>query len=245
MKFNLFNRQEKSIQEEAKKEEKRPEAREEFKPIRACIIDSTKIDPQTQNIFSKIEMNGQFIDYYEGQGYYKENNIKNAGNLTYVISECNEKDKYSIEYHDCTGVIVVGEETDGNKQISFMSHQEPSLFLDSKKEKFVQHLIEGSKEIKNKVKEQSIDVVIFGGDKGDDIYKKSIKFLGDVLTKEFGIEPTIMTGPNSHFQSSTEDTRVYFDTQNRRLYIARPFQENNKVNENYFPTELDKKSKEW
>ena len=51
-----------------------------------------------------------------------------------------------------------------------------------------------------------------------------------------------MTGPNMRINDGS--TNVYLDTQNRRLYIARPLQESI-ANESYTPDELDKKNKDW
>lgn len=217
----------------------------EFKPIIASIINSKEIDEQTKKTFLEIEEKGQFIDYYGKKELFDKNNIKNAGQKAYAISECNEKSKYSTGYYDCTGVIVVGEEKEGHKQVSFMTHQDPEsiLNIDGRKEEFSKDLIDSISEIKNKIKEKSIDVIIFGGRYGRN-YKKSINELRDIIVKETAIEPIVMTGPNCNMDDRDDDTKVYFDTQTRRLFIARPTQYS-EVNESYLASEIDNKMREW
>lgn len=217
----------------------------EFKPIIASIIDSGNIDEKTRETFLRIEKDGQFINYYGDKEFYNKNNIKNAGQKTYAISECNDSPKYSTKYYDCTGIIIVGEEKEGSKQISFMSHQDPQAILDTdnKKEEFNKDIIDSINEIKNKTKEKSIDVIIFGGSYGRN-YKKLINELRDIIIKEMGIEPVVMTGPNCRVYDYNDDTRVYFDTQNRRLFIARPDQYS-EVNESYFASEIEEKMRKW
>jgi hypothetical protein len=218
----------------------------EYRPIVASIIDSSEIDEQTKKTFLDMEKNGQFIDYFGKNEFYDENNIRNAGERTYVISECNDKSKYSTGYYNCTGIIIVGEKKEDNKQISFMSHQDPKsiLSLNDKTEKFNKDLIDSINEIKNKTKQKSLDVIIFGGSYGRD-YKNSINALRDIIVKETEVEPTVMTGPSSKVYDRNDDTRVYFDTQKRHLFIARPTQVDYKFNESYLASDLDRKKDDW
>lgn len=225
------------------KEEKIKSENREMKPIRACLVDSEEIDSQTRNTIKQIEKNGQFVDWDGNKVFLRKNNLRNAGESTYVISESNKKDKYSKRYCNCTGIAIVGEKKDSNKQISFMSHQDPYNFLSNNKTKFTQDLVEAIKEIKNKTKKGSVDAVVFGGKAGNgDEYERSIRFITNILSQEFDFEPTVMTGPNTRIYENS--TKVYFDTQNRRLWIVRPAQKS-EANENYVPNELDKKSRKW
>ncbi len=245
MNFKFFEHRgvEEPKQEKFKQEELKPKVEAEFKPIIACLInDNERVDPQTEKTLYLIKKDGQSIDYYANKNFYELNNMRNSGKQTYVVSECNDKDKYSKRYCNCTGVILVGKDKNSNKQISFMSHQDPWKFLTNKKEEFTKDIIESIKKIKNETNEKSIDAIIFGGNAGNDEYKNSIKLLGDIITKELNFEPTVMTGPNMN--SWDGPTNVYFDTQNRRLYIERPPQES-EHNENYLPSELEEKSTKW
>ena len=232
---------------EFKTKESKPEVKNvienNFKPILSCIIDSTKVtDEQIRETLKSIEKNGQYINFFADKDFHEKNNIKNEGETSYFISEANEKDKYSKRYNNCTGVVVVGEEKNSKKQISFLSHQNPRVFLGYGKNKFIKDLKESIKEIKDKTKEGSVAVSVFGGNKGNNQYKESIKLLGEVTTEELNFEPNVVTGPN--LKSIEGSTRVYFDTQNRRLYIVRPHQES-EANENYLPSEIKEKSEKW
>jgi hypothetical protein len=226
------------------------EINKDFKPTRACIIDDTKeIDSQTKEILLSIEKNGVYVNYIKDNDFFEQGIMKNAGESTYAISECDEKNKFGEDYCNCTGFIIVGEDKDSKKQISSMSHQYPDEFLKSKKKEFIKDLVDTVEEIKRRTKEKSVDVVIFGGNAGGnqnkynyDIYKKSIKLIGEAFKKELNFEPTVMTGPNKG--SWRGSTKVYFDTQNRRLYILRPHQES-ELNESYLPSEIEEKSKKW
>lgn len=62
--------------------------------------------------------------------------IENNGEQTYVISGISEKPKRSTSFYNCTGVIAVGRDKEAGKNISFVTHQEPSKFLSEFKDEF-------------------------------------------------------------------------------------------------------------
>ena len=113
------------------------------KPIKPYFLEEGTADTYREESIIKIEKDGQFIDYFGSEDFFNKNNIKNE-HLNYVISECNDKDKYSKGYYDCTGIIVVGEIKDDARQISFISHQESGEL----KKKFIEDLIKSLKEIR-------------------------------------------------------------------------------------------------
>lgn len=242
MKFNFFKKENLDF---AKNEKPKIEVKKDSKSIMGCIIDSKNVDEISREMIEKIIEDGVFVDYYAEEKIYQENNMKNAGRKTYAISACDEKDKWSTRYYNCTGVIMIGEEKETGKQVSFMSHQDPDRFLGSKKQKFAEDLEERIREFKSRVKEGTIDAILFGGNAGDYQYQESIKFLGDVVKTQLNFEPRVQTGPNSDWYSENGATDIYLDTQNRRLYIVRVFQENDKFNRDYLPSELREKSEEW
>ncbi|HEV7701855.1 MAG TPA: hypothetical protein VGO63_00190 [Candidatus Paceibacterota bacterium] len=120
-----------------------------------------------------------------------------------------------------------------------MSHEDPQQFLRGNRGKFDLDFREAIREIKSKAKEGSIDALIFGGQEGDEDYIESIKLLGKILEEELNFEPMVVTGPNmrSNEHDGGGPTKVYLDTQNRRLYIVRPTQtsEDNKA---FLPSEI-------
>ncbi len=213
-----------------------------LKPIISCIIDEQNIDKQTEKTLDYIEKNGLFVNYGGDINFFKNNKLKNAGETTYVISESNDKPKYSKRFWNCTGIVVVGENPIDGNQVSFMSHQDPWEFLYDSKEKFILDLKQSISNLKGISKKNSIDVAIFGGKDGNYEYEKSIKLLNEIISKELKIEPNIVTGPSI---DKSHPTRVYFDTQNRRLYLLRGFQTNHKANENYFSGQFEEKSNDW
>lgn len=234
-----------------KKEENKSESFVEYKqnnvekPIRACLIDSEAVmNPDyedTWEVLEDIRDNGQFVNYDGGATFIKENHLRNAGADTYVISECDEKDKYSFRYQDCTGIILTGEDKDTGKQISVMTHQNPNRFLKSKREEFERDLSEIVREIKSRAKPGSLDAVIFGGQMpmplDREVYNNSIKEIEKTIAKDLGFEPVVMTGPN--VRSEEYPTEAYYDTQNRRLYLIRPsHQKMNEYNRSFLPKDL-------
>ena len=221
--FNVFI-------EKDKKSEK-PISKEGIKSIFACIIDSENIDENTKKMI--VEMgrydNGTFVDNLEDGAY--------------MISPCDNKDKYSEVYFDCSGVVVAGESRESeNTQISILTHQDPKQFLEKDKERFVNDFRKSLSVIKKGSKETSINALVFGGSEGDENYIKSIKLLGEIIKDELGFEPLVATGPN--IKTGKGSTGVYFDTQNRRLYIVRPAHDS-KFNESYLPSEIEDKRKNW
>lgn len=248
--FNLFKSKEIPVSEEQVSEPlsegEKMLLRGEYVPIRASLIDIDDVDDDTKASVRELQTSAVDIDYYEYQRYYTANNMKNDGHQTYVISDCNTANKYSREYYNCTGVIFVGQEKDGTKQISFMSHQDPDKFFYDSHEEFKRDLEERINEFYSKVKSETVDAIILGGNFKDkdaplNEYIESIKFLSELTQDATGKVPTVITGPNQH----PGETNAYFDTQRRRLYICRPFQENNIGNKDYMPSQLKEQSEQW
>jgi len=242
LKFNKAEKElNKSLAKEAVRDKKLFKQPEVQPPIRASLVDLYKIDPYTEKMISLIKKNGLDIDYYASRNYFQKNNMVNRGGNTYVISDINEQDKFSEEYCDCTGVIAVGTDKTTGKQISFMSHQDPSEFLYDKKDLFVDDISVSLNNLFSAVDKGTVDVLIFGGNAGDNKYQESIKLTSRVVKEEIGIEPTILTGPNLIY----DRTNVYFDTQHRRLYLVRPNQSNNATNQAYLASNYEEQKEKW
>ncbi len=221
------------------------EIKKELKPVCSRILEIENIDPETQKIIESIKLSGLNLDWDENEDFFDRNKIKNKGRGTYLISESDSKNKYSQNYDHCTGVILVGTALDG-KEICLMSHQNPDNFLEKKKEEFTDDLLLSIDEFIKKVEKNSIDSVIFGGNRGGNVYLNSIKLLASILQSKLGFEPTVMTGPNDILNNSKRSsTDIFFDTQKRLLYIIRSAQDNSKFDESYLPSELEEKRKSW
>jgi hypothetical protein len=215
------------------------------KPIRACIVDMKEIDMNTKKIVNYMIENGVNVSYFGTNKYYKENGMKSGGFKTYAISECNNKDKFSDSYLDCTGVIVAGKNEKG-EEVSFMTHQDPeSIFTKKHQLNFIKDLATTLDEMKNICIPGSIDVVMFGGNPRKNMtnYEKSIKYIGLMLEGKLGIDPTVLTGPNIDVGSMGTD--AFYNTKDRLLYIVRMNQGTTRLNESYLASEFNEQSKKW
>ncbi|HNW71705.1 MAG TPA: hypothetical protein PKZ36_00145 [Candidatus Paceibacterota bacterium] len=209
--------------------------RDGVKPITSCLCNKDELDAETKEMI--------------------ENYKKNADGVS-KISECNDHNKWSEEsFLYCTGTIISGIEKNTNKNISIMIHRNPSKFLeyhtnntDVIRENFLKKISESIKDIKERCEPKTIDCVIFGGNDGDDLYKKSITILGEICSKELGFEPVVLTGPKISSEIINKErlnfTDIYFDNDNRRIFVVRT-QQKSTANESYLPSEIKKQSKKW
>lgn len=215
------------------------------KLIRVCIVDFKEIDDSTKIIINSMVKDGINVSYFGSKDYYKEKNMKSDGFKTYAISECNNKNKFSDSYLDCTGVIVAGKNEKG-EEVSFMTHQDPeSIFSKKHQLNFIKDLATTLDEMKNLCIPGSIDVVMFGGNPRKNLtnYEKSIKYIGIILQGKLGIDPTVLTGPN--IDVSVMGADAFYNTKDRLLYIIRMNQGTTRLNESYLASEFNEKRKEW
>ena len=210
--------------------------------IMASIIDLNNIDIYTKKMIQSIKKNATNIDFHENPDFMEKNNLITSDNekklvmhwSTYVMSSCDEKDKYSEGYQDCTGIVLVGKDKNSGKNISFLSHQlSRGEDLADENNDFNKDLLKNTNDFLEKVDEKTVDALIFGGSYllGEEKYKKSIISLGKVLKDSLNFEPVVLTGPN--FAYGRND--ISFDTQNRRLFLVRPaqpIQKNDPTNQN-------------
>lgn len=166
------------------------------------------------------------VDYYAHPADLVDKEYKNSGEGSYVISTVDSKDKMSVSYANCTGVLVSGQDKETGENISFLSHQDPWFFVRNKEktDKFTADLRGRLEELKSRSAPGTIDARILGGNYiarnqgSKEDYVKSIEILSDELTKTLGFEPTVISGPK--LQGGQDD--VFFDNKNKRLYISRP-----------------------
>ena len=212
----------------------------------------------------QIKDDGDAIDFFSGS---QKRFGGKVFEMAYAISTANEKDKWSMTYRNCTGVIVAGTDKTSGKQISLLTHQSPrELFhnaLSGNKayKKFIVDMKKSIGDLVSRCTPGSVDAVILGGNVAhysatdfqtmSEDYRKSIKLLGEVCTEKLGFEPVVLTGPNMDqspnpfSQANNWDVDAYFDTQNRRLYLLRAEVKNNDLNHEYLPSELDTMRPQW
>lgn len=211
------------------KENKHNYLREDIKPIMACFGKSCEQLGQSgemDNIFKGTEYieNTVNIDYF----YNKPSSNPNH----YITSLINEKNKFSKEYRDCTGLFVVSEDSTTGKNISLLTHQSPYLFekinpvAGELENRFIEDIKQKLDEIKKRSVEKTIDAVIVGGNylnyrSSKDDYTESIKILEQLIFEKLGFYPTVIIGPKTIPGSDT----VFCDNKNRRVYIGRDLAE--------------------
>lgn len=236
--------------------------KEGVRPIIACINESKKC-----NFFGSVPMpdvpgdaHDNALDVQYGADIYdmRMKKIINNGEETYLISPIDKRNKLSSEYRNCTGLVAVGIAKKDGQNISFLTHQYPIRFLHDSRRAFKHDLSEQLTRLKELSEEKTIDVVIYGGNYFTDNYnfggysaaefvkdyKESIKLLSDVVKKRFGFRPVVITGPNK----AGGGQNVFFDTENRRLYVVRPRSEkNSETNKSYHATKnvLKLNEKKW
>ena len=166
-----------------------------------------------------------------------EKSILNGGDMTYLISQIDNKDKFSMGYFNCTGLIVIGRDKVNHENISFMSHEDPDRFLKDKKDQFLQDLSTRLDDLKAQCEEGTIDAVIIGGNYMKDRttlssdesglsvqvessmadYVKSINLLNEVVVHKLGFQPFVPIGP----KTTDGCDSIFLDNKNRRVFIGR------------------------
>lgn len=149
-----------------------------------------------------------------------------ADDRYYAFSGLNARDKFSENYVNCLGTLLVGQEKDSEQCLSLLIHNMPTPLLPSW-DVFKQRLTQQVQAFLQKINPPTLDMVLFGGNyfpSESSLYKNfqkdyetSVQKLTQVLHKTTGQIPTVITGPNL----IGEKTHAYFDTQKRRLYIHR------------------------
>lgn len=246
--------------------------KKEFRPIISGIYDRNNLDKETQYFIDDFKKDAEFVDFYYQKNIIKENKIYNSGLETYVISLCNEKNKYSFSYRDCTGIVAVGVDKITGENISFLSHQNPDAFLADKevRSNFKKDIEKDIDDLVSRCIPGSIDIVVFGGNKEDvsekipdenfrmgidniedflqgpfDTYVKSVKYLNYIIKQKIGFSPIVMSGPNDNFETDNHSVSVYFDNKNRRLYMIKPKQENSDKNEAFEASNVEEQIKKF
>jgi len=197
------------------------------KPIMTCL-DALGQSGEAPKISGEIDQ----IDLYVSPEKARENGFLKEGERAYIISPIDSNSKFSADYKDCTGIVAVGIDSKTRENISFLSHQNPSYFLFAEKDDFIRDFNQRLIELKQRCELGTVDIVIFGGqflkakDFPDDHevqkffkdeYISSVELLSAQIEKQFGFQPTIVTGPK--FEPGQD--MVVFDNSNRRLYLFR------------------------
>ena len=99
--------------------------KEGVSPIVACVENTDSEESVIEKLSDKQRQKAFYVNYYEPAFFAENKDIITNDDGIYFISPVNERDKYSFDYRNCTGVIAVGISKRNRKNISFLTHQHP------------------------------------------------------------------------------------------------------------------------
>lgn len=207
-------------------------------PIRVCAESFGLLDFEDRHFLDTFPENAEYVDY-SGETYHLTRNGQIGIPRGYVLSRPSEHNKFSREYFNCSGMVVVGVDKTTGKNISILTHQDPSRILSGVRgtSQFQEDLTSVCRSLFLRAEAGSIDVVIFGGDYGipekqgivndapgrqdktrHDDYIDAVTLAADVAHSELGVEPVVVLGPRTVGHDAVS---AFLDTQKRRLYLTR------------------------
>ncbi len=220
-------------------EEKFKHLKEGVLPIRVCI--EAYKNMYDDNIYKKtreLKNNSQDIKWNSTADDYKKNNILTGKYDNYSISEINEKNKFSTGYLNCTGIVLVGIDKETGENISILTHQTSGE--DMKDKTFINDISEQIKEFVSRCEKETIDALIFGGNKENlKEYEEAVKILDKISSPLLGFSPDVATGPK--IDRAHLDTQAFFNTKKRQLHIFMPEQENTDIYEDFNSSNVEEK----
>jgi len=222
-----------------------------IKPIIACV-DTHENLKEFEKEFKQDPNRPLNVDYYAKPKKLSEKNIKHGGFKTYLISSIDERNKFSNDFTECTGVVVAGIDKETQKNISFLSHEDPFHFLENPKG-FLSDMQSSLEEMKNRCVPGTIDAIIAAGNyvtdahrpekfaERQELYRGSITMLAQSMKGVLGFEPVVIVGPKN---DPTHGDYLFYDNENRRLHIFRP-DTGDITSESYLPKDIAEQEKKW
>jgi hypothetical protein len=220
-----------------------------------CLIDKETMDEKTVEEIKKIKEDGQYVNFCAGREFAKQYEMFNQDRGTYIISSPNPENKYSEGFFNCTGLVGIGIDRYTKERVSFLSHQNPEIFLGKEKQNFKHDLERVLKTFKEKIEPNSLYISGFGGQYEESYqieYLRSVKFLSGIVENSLGSQLPFIAGPNASFNTYnnkvvglTAPTEIYVDTKQNRIYLVRPHQENNSMNHPFTKDTMLKQDLRW
>lgn len=174
-----------------------------------------------------------------------------AHDTHYAFSDISGEDKFSKKYLNCLGEIFIGTDTKTQETVSCLTHHVPLSQMKSHEKEFLHLFQKRIHDFLSRIDPDSVDVILFGGNyfpKKGSLYKnfqedyiQSIHTVSDMIALQLGKPPTVITGPNL----IGNETNVYFDTSERRLYMQRFEQPLSISNAPYHPYQIDEMRHRW
>ncbi len=213
-------------------------------PIKASVLSAKDYVEFAKNKDSKhaainmvkIMQEGIEINYYGEPEELRSSGMINPEKKSYVISDCDSRDKWSLNYKSCVGTIMVGSNKEG-KNISSLSHQDFKYILNNPAQ-FNEDMRQSIKKLVTLTEEGTRDFVIFGGKRWfPKEYLESIVLLGKICREEMGFNPVVISGP---IYRANYPAEVYFENDSRRMFLVRPKEEENSYLQSFLASEIEK-----
>lgn len=236
--------------------QERVRLREDITPISLQLEDYGTENEELEHLRGQIEDDVNNVDLENGNlGALEKNGFRHSGAGSYLISPIGEGIWHSDRYFNCTGVVAIGRDKNTDREISFLSHQDPRYFIDggtNKIEKFSQELRNSLEELKARSQKDTIEVLLLGGNYNTTAaeteggyqhrhYKQSIEKLRQIVQETLEFDPKVLTGPNNNVGS---ETAVLVETQKRKVWIERSKQPP-EFNHSFQANMLDETEKIW
>jgi hypothetical protein len=209
-----------------------------------AIIASVGTEDQYTHELDEFKFRGKDVDYYTIKEFRDEKYL-GSNHHGYVISDVDRDIKYTERLYNCTSLIAVGRDLETDNEISFLTHQDPASVIG---EEFKVDLKKRLQKLKNRSQDGTVDIIIVGGQNIPDrmqemSYQDSVNTLDKVTRYIFGFAPVVICGPKYPGGQSAYDS-VYFDTENRRLYVIRP-KDVTVRNDSFVAHELNDVNEKW
>lgn len=164
-----------------------------------------------------------FIDYSYAEDYSEKNtsNYVSRDRNSYVISLLDSKNKYSLDYRNCTWIVAIWKSKETWKNISILTHQNPQflVFDDKNSDIFKKDFWEKLLELERKSQKWTIDIVILWWNNNYEFeeYTKSFKKLSEIVNEIMGFNPIVIWEPSINKENNT-GKGIFLDTENRQLH---------------------------
>ncbi len=165
-----------------------------------------------------------------------------GGDIQYVMSQVNTKDKFSSGFLTCLGLVVVGTDAETGENISVGLHTplyDPTVDYGDRGMTSLLLNLEGQLALlRLRSKEGSISAVMVGGlidetygDFDKEKYTRTSDFLTDKVEGVVGVRPESIGGAkhlnvekkaSEEYADSYKGDNFYFDNAHRRLFLVRP-----------------------
>ncbi len=223
--------------------------------IKGILVSPAETYGGQHKIISEIKAQGEHLDFYQIQMTSFEG-VRGFENV-YSISPIDSRDKYSLSYRNCTGMVFSGIDKNTGEKISFITHQNPHEVSrrGATADKFIQDLSLTIEELIEKSKPNSVNGLGFGGNNphgggfeemGFEDYINSVELIGEVCKKKLGFEIPMRTGPaTTPNPKGNWDTDVFFRNGNGELYIVREKSKNPSLDEQYLPSQIWEQVEKW